>query len=110
MNQKIINKDCIEGIKELENETIHLTCTSPPYYNAKLYSQWLTYDDYLDFLKEVFVDVYRVTLPGRMCVVNLSPVIIPRKSRSNESSRLPIPFHFFTIMEKIGWKYLDDIV
>ena len=45
-----------------------------------------------------------------MCVVNLSPVIQARKNRSHESKRLPITFHFFSIMEKMGWKYIDDIV
>lgn len=110
MKQQIIHQDCLTGLKELDNDTIHLTWTSPPYYNAKTYCNWNTYEEYLDFLKDVFVEVYRITLTGRMCVVNLSPVIVPRKSRAHESRRLPIPFHFFSIMESIGWKYIDDIV
>lgn len=110
MNQKIIKKDCLLGIKEIKPETIHLTWTSPPYYNAKSYSQWETYEDYLDFLKNVFTEVFRVTKEGRMCVVNLSPIIVPRINRNSESKRIPIPFHFFSIMETIGWKYLDDII
>lgn len=110
MKQQIINNDCLKGIKELNNDTIQLTWTSPPYYNAKSYSQWPTYDEYLSFLKEVFTEVYRVTESGRMCVVNLSPVIIQRQNRNSESKRLPIPFHFFPIMESIGWKYIDDII
>jgi DNA modification methylase len=110
MKQKIINKDCLLGIKELDDETIHLTWTSPPYYNAKSYSTWETYEDYLNFLKDVFNEVYRVTKEGRMCIVNLSPVIIPRENRNKESTRLPIPFDFFPIMKEIGWKYLDDII
>jgi DNA modification methylase len=110
MNQEIINEDCLTGIKKLENNTIHLTWTSPPYYNAKEYCGWATYEDYLDFLREVFTEVYRVTEQGRMCIVNLSPVIVPRKNRNSESKRLPIPYDFFPIMQDIGWKYLDDIV
>jgi len=110
MKQIINNEDAIQGIKKLKNETIHLTWTSPPYYNAKSYSEWPTYDEYLLFLKNVFTEVYRVTQEGRMCIVNLSPVIIPRKSRNHESQRLPIPYDFFPIMKEIGWKYLDDIV
>jgi DNA modification methylase len=109
MDYKIILGDCELKLKELDDDSIDLTWTSPPYYNAKSYSEWSTYDDYLDFLKNVFTEVYRLTKDGRMCVVNLSPVIVPRESRNSESKRLPIPFHFFSIMEKIGWKYLDDI-
>lgn len=110
MNHKIINKDCIEGLKNTEENSIHLTWTSPPYYNAKAYSTWPTYEDYLQFMKEVFVEVFRVTKPGRMCAVNLSPVIVARESRNHESKRLAIPYHFFSIMEGMGWKYIDDII
>lgn len=110
MNQKLIEGNCLEKLKEIDNEFIHLTFTSPPYFNAKSYSSWSSYDEYLKFLHDVFVEVERVTKEGRICAVNLSPVIVPRKSRNHESKRLPIPFHFFKIMEDIGWKYIDDIV
>jgi DNA modification methylase len=107
---KIFLGDCSEVLKTIGDESVHLTCTSPPYYNAREYSTWPTYDDYLSFLNQVFVEVLRVTKPGRMCAVNLSPVIEARESRAHESKRLAIPFHFFSIMEKMGWKYIDDIV
>lgn len=107
---KILHGDCQDILKKIDGETVHLTCTSPPYYNAKSYSTWSGYDDYLQFLSDVFEQIIRVTKCGRMCVVNLSPVIQARKSRAYESKRLAIPFHFFSIMENIGWKYIDDIV
>lgn len=109
MNQIILG-DCSEVLKTLGSESVHLTCTSPPYYNAREYSTWPTYEDYLNFLKDVFREVLRVTQPGRMCAVNLSPVIEARESRAHESKRLAIPFHFFSLMEEMGWKYIDDIV
>ena len=109
MNQILLG-DCSEVLRTLGSESVHLTCTSPPYYNAREYSTWATYEDYLSFLKNVFCEVLRVTQPGRMCAVNLSPVIEARESRSHESKRLAIPFHFFSLMEEMGWKYIDDIV
>ena len=109
MNQIILG-DCSKVLKTLGSESVHLTCTSPPYYNAREYSTWATYEDYLSFLKDVFYEVLRVTKPGRMCAVNLSPVIEARESRAHESKRLAIPFHFFSLMEEMGWKYIDDIV
>jgi DNA modification methylase len=109
MNQILLG-DCQEVLKTIAGESVHLTCTSPPYYNAREYSTWSTYEDYLNFLHEVFVEVLRVTKPGRICAVNLSPIIEARESRSHESKRLAIPFHFFSLMEKMGWKYIDDIV
>lgn len=107
---KIILGNCEDVLKTIDEESINLICTSPPYYNARSYSVWPSYEDYIQFLTNVFKEVFRVTIQGRMCVVNLSPVIEQRKSRAHESKRIPIPFHFFSLMENIGWKYLDDIV
>lgn len=109
-NNTILHGDSSQLMSTIPDEFVHLTWTSPPYYNAKAYSTWSTYDLYLEFLSKVFTEVYRVTKPGRMCCVNLSPVIQARESRAHESKRLAIPFHFFSIMEKMGWKYIDDIV
>ena len=105
----IIHDDALNHLTKME-ETVQLTCTSPPYYNAKAYAQWPTYDEYLQFLEDIFRQVFRVTEQGRMCAVNLSPVIQARESRAHESKRLAIPFHFFSIMERIGWQYIDDII
>ena len=106
----IIHDDALNYLTEMDGDSIHLTCTSPPYFNAKAYAQWPTYDKYLQFLEDIFRQVFRVTEQGRMCAVNLSPVIQARESRAHESKRLAIPFHFFSIMERIGWQYIDDII
>ena len=115
MNEKskintLIMGDCSQTLKDFEADSIHLTCTSPPYYNARDYSTWNTYEAYIEFLTEVFTEVFRITKDGRMCVVNISPIIVPREKRSMESTRIGIPFHFFSLMESIGWKYLEDII
>ena len=107
---KILLGDSQEILKTIDDGIVHLTCTSPPYYNARSYSIWPTYNEYLEFLTNVFEQVLRVTKDGRMCCVNLSPVIQARESRAHESKRLAIPFHFFSLMENMGWKYIDDIV
>ncbi len=106
----IINEDCISGLKKLESNSYQLCITSPPYYNARMYSTWPSYELYLDFLKETFQEVYRVLESGRMCSVNISVIIEPRVKRSQESKRIAIPFHFVNLMESIGFKFLEDIV
>lgn len=107
---KIYNCDCVAGMKMLPDNSIDLTVTSPPYFNAKSYSHWETYADYLRWLKDVFVEAYRLTKQGRMCCVNISTIIEPRAKRSEESKRIPLPFHFVNIMEDIGFKFLEDII
>ena len=105
----IHNKDCLEGLKELDLQ-IDLTVTSPPYFNVKEYVSYESYETYLVTLRNVFEIVYQKTKDGRICCVNLSNIIVPRVSRSSESSRIPLAFHFVSLMEKIGWIFLEDIV
>ena len=112
MNQlnKIYNEDCLNLMNKIDDNSIHLIFTSPPYFNVKEYSNWDTYDDYLNFLKDVFEKCFRVLKEGRMCVVNISTIIQPRISRSHESKRIPLPFHFVNLMEDVGFKFLEDII
>lgn len=91
-------------------ESVHLTFTSPPYYNARDYSIYESYQAYLDFLEEVFTLVMKVTKEGRFLVVNTSPIIIPRVSRAHASKRYPIPFDLHGRLSKLGWEFIDDIV
>ena len=102
--------DCLELMKDIPDSSVDLTVTSPPYYNAKEYSHWGKYNDYLEFLERVFTLVFQKTKQGRMCCVNIGVVIQPRERRNSESTRIPIPFHFVGIMEKIGFKFLEDII
>lgn len=107
--RKIIGGDCEEELARM-TETVQLTVTSPPYYNAREYSHWDSYEEYMEWLLRIFRYVYDVTDDGRMCCVNVSPVIEPRESRSKESRRYPIPFDFVKGMCDIGWKFIDDII
>ncbi len=107
---KIYNMDCMEGLKQMPNSSIHLVVTSPPYFNAKNYSFWETYESYLKWVQDIFTQCYRVLKDGRMCCVNISVIIQPRSKRSEESKRIALPFHFVNLMENIGFKFLEDII
>lgn len=107
---KIYNEDCLKGLKELYDDSVDLIVTSPPYYNAKEYAHWGAYNDFLDWLKEVFTLIYQKLKEGRMCCVNLSVIIQPREKRNAESKRIALPFHFVNLMENIGFKFLEDII
>lgn len=105
----IINGDCKLELPKIDGQ-VQLTVTSPPYYNAREYSHWDSYNDYICWLTDIFNEVYKITEDGRMCCVNVSPVIEPRLSRSDESKRYPIPFDMTYHMCKQGWKFIDDII
>ena len=61
-------------------------------------------------MEQVFVETHRITKEGRFLVVNTSPIIIPRVSRSHSSKRYPIPFDLHGYLVKNGWEFIDDIV
>ena len=110
MKNVVVCGDAIEVMSRLSAESIHLTFTSPPYYNARNYSTYPSYAEYLAFLENVFREVLRITKEGRFLVLNTSPVIEPRLKRSHSSKRYPIPFDIHPRLTKMGWDFIDDII
>lgn len=106
----VVNGETTEIMKLLKEESVHLTFTSPPYYNARDYSIYPSYKLYLEFLDGVFKQVHRITKEGRFLILNTSPIIIPRVSRQHSSKRYPIPFDIHPFLVKMGWEFIDDIV
>jgi hypothetical protein len=106
----VVHGDTIETMKLLQEESIHLTFTSPPYYNARDYSIYPSYKAYLEFLRDVFQEIYRITKEGRFLLLNTSPVIVPRVSRAHSSKRYPIPFDIHHYLMEMGWEFIDDII
>lgn len=110
LKNAVVHGDVNQILKSVPDESFHLTFTSPPYYNARDYSIYPSYEDYLQFLEKVFKEVHRVTKEGRFLLINTSPIIIPRISRQHSSKRYPIPFDLHHYIVKMGWEYIDDII
>ena len=110
LKNTVVNGDVLDVLSNISEESFHLTFTSPPYYNARDYSFYSSYKEYLDFLREVFRETQRLTKNGRFLVVNTSPIIIPRVSRKHSSRRYPIPFDIHSFLMQDGWDFLDDII
>jgi len=106
----IIKADSRDFLKKLPEGIIDLTFTSPPYYNARDYTIYKSYEEYLTFLEDVFKEVHRVTSEGRFFLLNTSPVILPRVSRKHASTRYAIPFDIHPRIVKLGFDFIDDII
>jgi len=106
----VVNGDVKDILKLVPDESIHLTFTSPPYYNARDYSIYPSYKEYLEFLAAVFREIYRITKEGRFFILNTSPIIISRVSRQHSSKRYPIPFDIHPHLINMGWEFIDDII
>jgi DNA modification methylase len=110
MKDTVVLGDVRDTLRYAPDESVHLTFTSPPYYSARDYSIYTSYQEYLDFLTVVFKETHRVTKEGRFFILNTSPVIIPRVSRAYASRRYPIPFDIHPRLVDMGWEFIDDIV
>ena len=67
---RLINGDARE-LSFLDNESIHLVVTSPPYWNLKRYNEnpdqlghVNDYESFLSELEKVWLEVFRVLVPG----------------------------------------------
>ncbi len=108
---KVILGDCRAVLSEFPASSAQLVFTSPPYFNAKPEcAEYVDYPSYLDFLGEAFAACYDALAEGRFLIVNVSPVLVRRTSRSTASKRLPIPFDLHPVLDRIGFEFIDDII
>ncbi len=61
-----------EKMDELPDNSVHLMVTSPPYNVGKDYDEDFTLEEYLQFLKNVWKEVYRVLVPGGRICINIA--------------------------------------
>ena len=100
-------------LRKMKSESIHLMITSPPYYNAREYSQWENIDTYLEDMKNVISECYRVLDNHRAFVFNVGD-IFDNDNRHTLSSwgkrRIPLGAYFTTIFEEVGFRFIDDFI
>ena len=67
-------------MKELEDNSVHLMVTSPPYFNAKMYTKKPVkedlgnvhdLDEWFEKICKVWKEVFRVLQPGRKAFINI---------------------------------------
>ena len=87
----------------LEPQSIQLIITSPPYYNAREYSQYETYEEYLGFMDNVIQLLSRVLMNGCYFCLNSTTITEERKT-------YPIPFDLLQITKKHGFELVWDII
>ena len=100
---------------ELADASIHLAITSPPYFNAKMYSvagagdlgNVHDLDEWLAEIGQVWQEVYRTLQPGRKFFLNIMNLPI----RENKTFRsLNLVGKNIDLCESIGFAFKRDIV
>ncbi|WP_297204531.1 site-specific DNA-methyltransferase [uncultured Brachyspira sp.] len=101
--------DNINTIKKIPDGEVQLIFTSPPYYNAREYSNYKSYKEYLNKMFLTLKECNRVLEDGRFIIINISPVITKRVGREFESIRYPIHFDFHNLLLKSNFYFVDEI-
>lgn len=105
---------------ELQDGSVSLTVTSPPYWNAIDYdvhasdksryyrtrayaNGYSSYSDYLDWLERIFGEVLRVTKPGGFCAIVVGTVLL-------DGVHYPVPFDLVSRLTRSGWEFHQDLI
>ncbi len=85
-----------ERMAQLPDNSVHLMVTSPPYNVGKDYDADLPLEEYLEFLKRVWAETYRVLVPGGRVCINVA----------NLGRKPYIPLHVFIIRDMLDLHFL----
>ena len=98
----ILEGDCFELIKELEDNSVDLVVTSPPYTDIINYGKEVSIkkpEEYVDWLLPLFTDIYRVLKPSGSFILNINdncknglrnPYIYELIYRNNKETKLKL--------------------
>jgi DNA modification methylase len=116
MSQKITdryavyNGDCIEVMKKLKSESVHLSVYSPPFSGLYIYSSserdlsnCRSYEEFFEHFEFVVREIYRLTTPGRMSAVHCMDV---PSGNSGTDHLMDFPGDIIRMHDKIGFKYI----
>jgi len=90
---------------EIEDETVHLIITSPPYFNAPFDYEDLynSYEEYLNLLRSVSHESFRVLKEGRIFALNIDDMLV-------EGEKFPIPADAIKIFQEAGFRFRDRMI
>ena len=101
---KIVFGSC-ENMSELEDNSIHLVVTSPPYFNAPFDYPDLfkSYREFLSLIRKVAKELKRVLNKGRIACFVCDDTLIKGK-------KYPVVADITKIFVEEGFKYRDKII
>lgn len=100
---------------ELEDESVHLVVTSPPYWCIKDYEHPAQlghdqeYEEYLEDLGRVIAECHRVLHPGCRAAINIGDQYL-RASEHGRYRVQPIPADIIAIARAAGFDFMGNII
>jgi len=91
-----------ENMKEIPDNSLHLMVTSPPYNVTKEYDEDLSLKEYLQLLRNVFSETYRVLVNGGRACINVANL--------GRKPYIPLSDHISQMMIEIGYLMRGEII
>ena len=98
---EIYNCDCLQGLKSLDNGSIDLTVTSPPYDDLRTYDNTCTWN--FEVFKPIAEELYRVTRDGGVVVWVIGDA-------AKDGSETGSSFRQALYFQEIGFKLHDTMI
>ena len=93
-------------MRKIQDESIHLIITSPPYFNAKKYAHWNSLNEYLSDMEKTFKECYRILQSGRKFCLNVSD--IPEKGKSGVRW-IALGAELLKVCQNVGFELVDRV-
>lgn len=105
------------ALEWIDDESVHLVVTSPPYFNLKKYNDhpdqlgdMEDYEAFHDELDKVWEHCFRMLTPGGRLVCNVGDVCIARRKNRGRHHVLPLHADISVRCRRIGFDYLTPIL
>ena len=89
-------------MRNIPDNSVHMMVTSPPYNASKTYDDDLALSEYLDLLRGVFDECYRVLVPGGRACINVANL--------GRKPYIPLASFINQIMIEIGFLPRGEII
>lgn len=102
-----------EVLQRINDNTFTAAVTSPPYYNARLYSQWSNLYLYLSDMYEIAKQIFRTMKPGGVYLYNIGDICGNENTIVNSNmgnKRILLGSYTVHIFLAAGFELLDNLL
>ena len=116
MTEHLLYHADARDLSYIEDDSVHLVLTSPPYFNLKAYQRGENqlgliedYQQFVDELEKVWRECYRILVSGGRVVCVVGDVCLSRRKYGRHSV-LPLHSDIAVSCRKIGFDNLNPIL
>jgi len=110
-NWRVYQADCVDALRQFPADSIGLTVTSPPFSSLFIYNDSVCDmgncaddDEFLEGYWHLAKELYRVTQPGRQCVIHCKELVYYQNQRGSAGLR-DLPGDLIRVHQAAGWDF-----